>query len=450
MALWEVEEGTEFEGPDLVSWQPHARLTWRSLFSEKTRAGLMPRVKNRSDRFTRIALDDLPVAPGLFFQDGNVVGWTFGTPRGEGVLWVGPPGEDLVSTIRIDHFYSLTFASGREEHFLRALARGRDLPDMERLELLAEGFRRRPELLPEETPALLGPERAALRMRETASDLVETGFAREVADLLDVEVLKAARDAELMKQALRATRRYYGSPSDLDLAERLLDETVLDFDVAPFRSHVKSLFLDWIGERIDRADILGAKRAYRRVDALFPDAVDVRLIGAEIALKDGDWQRAKDLLPSRNVPAALADRAARLAAQASRLKAEEGKLVIRFRPGVRYIPVEAVLNDRVEQDFAIDTGASLVTIPSTTAEALDLKMSEGRPQRIVSTAGGPVRAWEVTLDAVAVKGLRVNAVQAWVLDIPGRPSLGLLGLNYLNHFHMEIDNDQGVLMLKPR
>ena len=452
MALWEVEEGPGFEGPGLVSWEPHAHLTWKSLFSGQSRSAVVPRVKDRSDRFARIALDELPAEAGLFFQDGNVVGWTFGPPREEGILWVGPPGEDLVSTIRVDHFYNLTFANGREEYFLRALAPGPDLADMERLNLLAEGFRRQPELLPEETPALLTAERAVVQMQALASGLVEKGFAHEVADLLDVEVLKAVQNTELMKQALQATHRYYGSANAVDLAERLLEEMTTHpvFDSVALRSHVKSVFLDWIGERIDQADTLGAWRAYRRANALFPEAVDVRLTGAEIALKDGNWKRAKDLLPSRSVPAPWADRAARLAAEVSRLEAEEGKLVIRFPPGNRYIPVEAVLNDRVEQAFAIDTGASLVTIPSSTAEALGLKITHSTPQRIVSTAGGPVRAWEVTLDSVTVQGQSVKAVQAWVLDIPGQSRLGLLGLNYLNRFHMEIDNDRGVLMLKPR
>jgi len=452
LALWELEEGTGFKGPNLGSWEPHAHLTWKSLFSDRTRSVLRVTVKERSDRFAVIVSDDFPKESGLFFQEDEMVGWTFGSPQEEGILWVGPPGEDLVSTIRVDHFYNLTFANGREEHFLRALATGRDLPVLERLELLAEGFRRRPELLPEETPALLAPGRAALRMQEIASDLAEKGFAHEVADLLDVEVLKEAKSVELMKQALQATRSYYGSASTVDLAERLLEETenMPDFDAVAFRSYAKTVFLDWMGERIDQADTLGAWRAYRRADALFPDAMDVRLTGVEIALKDGDWKRAKDLLPSRSVPAPWSELAARLAAEISRLEAEEGKLVIRFRPGSRYIPVEALLNHQVEQDFAIDTGASLVTIPSSTAEALGLKMNHRTPQRIVSTAGGPVRAWEVTLDSVTVKGLSVNEVKAWVLDIPGQSSLGLLGLNYLNRFHMEIDNDRGVLMLKPR
>jgi predicted aspartyl protease len=54
------------------------------------------------------------------------------------------------------------------------------------------------------------------------------------------------------------------------------------------------------------------------------------------------------------------------------------------------------------------------------------------------------------LNAVALKGRKIQGVQAWVLDIPDRPDLGLLGLSYLHRFQVEIDNDRGVLMLKPR
>jgi len=146
----------------------------------------------------------------------------------------------------------------------------------------------------------------------------------------------------------------------------------------------------------------------------------------------------------------MSDWAARLAKRVDGLRSEEGKIVIRFEPGLRHIPVSALLNDSVEQAFVIDTGASLVTIPSSTADALGLRIDENTPQAWVSTAGGPALARQVTLDAVALKGREITQVKAWVLDIPGRPDLGLLGLNYLNRFHVEIDNERGVLMLKPR
>jgi clan AA aspartic protease (TIGR02281 family) len=289
-------------------------------------------------------------------------------------------------------------------------------------------------------------------MRALAAELVSKGMAREAADLLDRETLIAAGDERLVIQALKATAGYYGPSSAVDLAEDVLEhlDPVRGPATAELKGHIKGLYMDWIRDRMDQGDTYGAWRAHKRSEGLFPEDPELRLLGIEIALEDGDWRTADRLLSVKRFPRELAERAARLTDQVDELRSEEGKIVIRFQPGLRHIPVRALINGSVEQDFVIDTGASLVTIPSTTAHALDLRMDGSTPQRWISTAGGPALAREVTLAAITLKGREVNRVKAWVLDIPGRPRMGLLGLNYLNRFHVEIDSDRGVLMLKPR
>jgi hypothetical protein len=37
-----------------------------------------------------------------------------------------------------------------------------------------------------------------------------------------------------------------------------------------------------------------------------------------------------------------------------------------------------------------------------------------------------------------------------VLDIPNQPDWGLLGLNYLERFRMDMNTEEGVLLLEPR
>lgn len=453
VALWRLEEAATVPGPGLVTWRPGVPLTWRSLVSHARRDAFAVQVVERSEWLALVSDPQIPGEPGVYLQEGQVVGWTFETGLEHGVLWTGPPGAALESDIRVDHFYSLTFANGREEQFIRALSMGGDTPDLERLDALAEGFRLRPELAPDHTPAVLRPAAVSLRMRTVASELLAKGFAREVADQLDPEVLRSAGDADLMDLAIRAMVRYYGEPAALNLAEALLEDPGIPIgpELLRMQARIKALCIRWIRERIDQSDPLGAWRAYQRSEDLFPRDPDLRVLGAEIALNDGDWRTAKALLPAPGtVSADLAGRVDGLAERAARLKAEEGKIVIRFQPGRRHIPVRATLNHRVEQDFVIDTGASMVTIPSDTARALGLRLDERTPQRRVSTAGGPVLAREVTLASIALEGRTVNDIRAWVLDIPGHPETGLLGLSYLNRFHVEIDNGQGVLMLTPR
>ena len=69
---------------------------------------------------------------------------------------------------------------------------------------------------------------------------------------------------------------------------------------------------------------------------------------------------------------------------------------------------------------------------------------------MISTVGGPVKAGEVIIDAIEIDGWVEYDVRAFVVDIPGRPKLGLLGLNYLGRFQMDLKPEEGTLMLSPR
>jgi predicted aspartyl protease len=54
------------------------------------------------------------------------------------------------------------------------------------------------------------------------------------------------------------------------------------------------------------------------------------------------------------------------------------------------------------------------------------------------------------LSSITIGGWEVNDVKALVLDIPDQPELGLLGLNYLHNFRMDMNTEAGVLLLEPR
>jgi predicted aspartyl protease len=57
---------------------------------------------------------------------------------------------------------------------------------------------------------------------------------------------------------------------------------------------------------------------------------------------------------------------------------------------------------------------------------------------------------EVVLDSITLEGYETYNVRALVMDIPNQPGLGLLGLNYLRQFRMDLNTDDGLLMLAPR
>jgi len=154
------------------------------------------------------------------------------------------------------------------------------------------------------------------------------------------------------------------------------------------------------------------------------------------------------MLHMRNYPPEYRDRYELLRLRISEIKGQEDKIVIRFPRGSGTIPVTASVNGTIPQNFLVDTGASMVTIPSSTADSLGLEVVHG--QRTVSTAGGIVKVREVIINSIAIDGQVEYDVGAYVLDLPGRPGLGLLGLNYLGRFRMDLKSEEGTLMLAPR
>jgi predicted aspartyl protease len=61
-----------------------------------------------------------------------------------------------------------------------------------------------------------------------------------------------------------------------------------------------------------------------------------------------------------------------------------------------------------------------------------------------------VSATRVMIDTLEIDGWVEHDIPALVMDIPGQPGMGLLGLNYLKHFKMNLNNEQGSLLLTPR
>ena len=88
-----------------------------------------------------------------------------------------------------------------------------------------------------------------------------------------------------------------------------------------------------------------------------------------------------------NYPPELRDRQELLARRLADLKGQEGRIVIEFTPGANRIPLTASINGSLVQDFLVDTGASLVTIPSSTVDAL------GTPTVLLLKQDADVEYW---------------------------------------------------------
>ncbi len=452
VGLWYVEGGVNIPTPDLAPWDSTQPVEWLSFGTDHSLQAmdLLPIRERGHLRECRLAA--ATDEPGIFIQNGNVVGWTFEPWLDEGFMWIGPASEDLEYDITAENYYVITFANGREEQFSKALAMGDEVPPAERLKAFAAGFRLTPRLSVRDTPAHLQLDTVVPQMRALVAKMLQEGRAMEVTEIVDEYVMMQAADPQLLSDVVVATTRAYGYEDGVRLSEELGSHIAQQRgqELTQLNEGRSRLYEGWIRDLLAAKDVRGAQRAFDRAREGFPDDPEIHLLGVELALAVADWAEAERLLYGRDYPRSLMDRARVLAAQIAELKAEAGKIVIRFTPRSGYIPVKAILNGRLEHDFVIDTGATMVTIPPGTIESLGIRIDANNPVREVSTAAGVRMAREVRLNSIELGGWIVRNVAALVVDIPDKPSLGLLGLNYLDRFRMELNNEKGVLLLRPR
>ena len=452
ISLWRIREDLSIDSPDLYPWSADKPLTWRALRSQDSPEPIEIGAIGRQGNFFKGSTPDSINDSGVFIQADRVVGWTFGDVVEGTFLWAGDDGSNLRAAIRVDDYYRLTFGNSREEEFALALTLADDYSDLDRLEAFTQAFRFNRKLSVNETPAHLQPDAIISQLRSLIARAVQDGFAVQVANYFDGEVLVQADDVSLMSDVVILTAESYGFEEAVNLTENVIAnwQPKKDPDKAQLTKLHSDLYQNWLNVLLEGGDIQYAWQVYDRGGQQLPDDLNLHLFGVKLALSENDWATAERLLAAKNYPPALKEQVGRLQAQISELKGQEGKILIRFVPGARQIPVTASLNQGTSQDFIVDTGASMVTIPYSTAADLGIIITVRNPRRTVYTAGGVMYAPEVVLDSITLEGFETYNVSALVLDLPNQPEMGLLGLNYLRRFKMDLSTDEGLLALTPR
>jgi clan AA aspartic protease (TIGR02281 family) len=127
------------------------------------------------------------------------------------------------------------------------------------------------------------------------------------------------------------------------------------------------------------------------------------------------------------------------------------KASIPFERQGQVVIVEATLNKRASAKFVVDTGASYTMISSAVAKELDIDTEQNRRTAPFQTANGVIQAPLVSLDSITVGGMEIRDLTAAVHDILADSRVaGLLGLNFLSKFRMDIDTQKGVLHLEKK
>ena len=196
--------------------------------------------------------------------------------------------------------------------------------------------------------------------------------------------------------------------------------------------------------------LLSALPAYAtdiEVQALFTNAAMMKIDGQSKMLKVGQSFGGVTLLESTSQAAVIELNGEKQQVTVSQRisgnfqQPASLEVVIPRDSMMQYIS-QAEINGRRVQ-VMVDTGANIVALNSQQAKSLGVDFRSGTPTR-VSTASGVVDAWVVMLDSVDVGGIRVDRVEASVIE-GGYPATILLGMTYLRH--VEMKEKTGILHL---
>jgi clan AA aspartic protease (TIGR02281 family) len=122
--------------------------------------------------------------------------------------------------------------------------------------------------------------------------------------------------------------------------------------------------------------------------------------------------------------------------------AEPGRVkVIPTKPGGAVV-VEAMLNRRLTAPMLLDTGADFTVLTKQVAKDLRLPSLDHMPKLQFKTAGGMVNFPIATLQSLRVGTAEVRDITV-AIDIDGHLPVGLLGMTFLHHFKVTVDQQRG-------
>jgi len=127
------------------------------------------------------------------------------------------------------------------------------------------------------------------------------------------------------------------------------------------------------------------------------------------------------------------------------------KASVPFERNGNIVIIPVTLNKRQTIKLVVDTGASYTFISHALARDLAIDVSRSTKTVPFHTANGVVEAPLTHLDSITVGGMEIKNLTAAVHDTtPDATAAGLLGLNFLSNFRMDIDTRQGVLHLEKK
>lgn len=392
-----------------------------------------------------IEIDNLHIeSPSIIIQDNELVGWVFPSfQKNTAYLWLGeefalPSDEPAIPTT----LFALLF---KDKEILN-----KSMNSLNN-DLLRQYFFSFTQFMKKnDNQNMRYIEKASVLTDVFCSKLTEIGAVRDIANQLTPEILAMLKNKSILKSFAWSNVDIYGYGRSIGLLDDILgiNKDSDEFDVEIF-STISSLYVSWIESLLAVDDNMNAMSVYDFAIRDLPDDQKIKLLGAEIYLKFGDWEKAESIIKNTKFDKQYLPTLEKLKKIISDMKSLKNKIVIKLQPNpTNSIFLNATLNDRVSQKFIVDTGASLVSIPSETVRALNITSSS--KERTISTASGIFKTREITLDSITINGKRISNIQAVIIDLPDDKGVGLLGMSFLNRFHVELNNGSGELLLTPK
>jgi clan AA aspartic protease (TIGR02281 family) len=139
----------------------------------------------------------------------------------------------------------------------------------------------------------------------------------------------------------------------------------------------------------------------------------------------------------------------RVAAPSKVPPATVAKASIPFEKRGQVVVVEVMLNNSVPVRLVVDTGATYTMISAATAKELSIDPQQAPRTMPFQTANGVIQAPLANLESVIVGGMEIKNLTAAIHDaVPSAQVAGLLGLNFLSNFRLDIDTEKGMLHLE--
>jgi clan AA aspartic protease (TIGR02281 family) len=158
-----------------------------------------------------------------------------------------------------------------------------------------------------------------------------------------------------------------------------------------------------------------------------------------------------------NVPEKQRGTATRIGAKQSPRNAEPPPPAVATKASIpierhgQVVVIEAMLNKKRPAKLVVDTGSSYTMISSAMARELEIDVTREQRSMPFQTANGVIQAPLTNLESITVGGMEIKNLTAAVHDaVPDPRVVGLLGLNFLSNFRMDIDTQKGLLHLEKK